>query len=130
MIDTHQALNMDSKSKVGRLETELQIVTEKLNQTTQNRHEEMQALERKCVEAQQQEEKLTIELEEIKNERNRRVQEYQLQPEKEREAYKSKLQEVEKKAKDAESKRAQLLFQIEKDRANWVLEEEQLRRKQ
>ena len=41
-----------------------------------------------------------------------------------------KLVESEKKAKEAESKRAQLLFSVEKERANWVLEEEQYKRKQ
>jgi hypothetical protein len=38
--------------------------------------------------------------------------------------------DAEKKAKDAESKRAQMLFSIEKERANWQLEEDHLRRKQ
>ena len=37
--------------------------------------------------------------------------------------------EQEKKAKEAESKRATLLFTVEKERANWVLEEDHLRRK-
>ena len=40
-----------------------------------------------------------------------------------------RLVDTERKAKDAESKRANLLFTIEKERANWVLEEDQLKRK-
>ena len=70
-----------------------------------------------------------MELEELRNERNRRVTEYQQQIEKERESFKQRLYESEKKSKDAESKRANLLFTVEKERANWVLEEDQLRRK-
>jgi len=70
-----------------------------------------------------------VELEELRNERNRRVTEYQQQIEKERESFKQRLYESEKKSKDAESKRANLLFTVEKERANWVLEEDQLRRK-
>lgn len=38
--------------------------------------------------------------------------------------------DAEKRAKDAEQKRTQLLFSIEKERANWQLEEDHLRRKQ
>ena len=77
MLDTHQALNTDSKGKVQRLEQELMAATEKLSQINLNRHEDVSLLEKRCIEAQQNEEKLAIELEEVKNERNRRVQEYQ-----------------------------------------------------
>ena len=52
MLDTHQALSVDSKNKVNRLESELQTVTEKLNQATMNRHEDISALEKRFVEAQ------------------------------------------------------------------------------
>lgn len=104
-------------------------MTEKLSQANLNRHEDISLLEKRCIEAQQNEEKLTIELEEVKNERNRRVQEYQQQLEKEKESFKVKMAESEKKAKDSESKRAQLLFSVEKERANWVLEEEQHKRR-
>ena len=66
----------------------------------------------------------------MKSERNRRVTEYQSQIEKEKENYKQRVADAEKKAKEAESRRAQLLFSVEKERANWVLEEDHLRRKQ
>lgn len=65
----------------------------------------------------------------MRNERNRRVFEYQQQIEKERETFKQRLYDSEKKAKETESKRANLLFAVEKERANWVLEEDQLKRK-
>ena len=60
-------------------------MTERLNSTTQNRFEEVGTLEKRYTETQQNEEKLALELEELKNERNRRVAEYQQQIEKERE---------------------------------------------
>lgn len=72
---------------------------------------------------------MALELEEIKSERNRRVTEYQSQIDKEREQFKQRLYDSEKKAKEAESKRATLLFTVEKEKANWVLEEDQLKRK-
>ena len=37
MMETHQALNSDSKGKVRRLESELAAVTEKLSSATMNR---------------------------------------------------------------------------------------------
>jgi len=52
------------------------------------------------------------------------VCEYQDQIEKERETFKNRLFESEKKVKDAEQKRATLLFTVEKERANWVSEED------
>ena len=76
IMETHQALTLDSKNKIKRLETELQTVTERLNNATQNRFEQVGSLEKRYTETQQNEEKLALELEEVKNERNRRVSEY------------------------------------------------------
>ena len=128
-METHQALSVESKNKIKRLEQELQGMTEKLNSATQNRYEEVGTLEKRFTEKQQNEEKLAHELEELKNERNRRVTEYQEQIERERETFKNRLCESEKKAKEAEQKRANLIFTVEKERANWVMEEDQLKRK-
>jgi len=36
-----------------------------------------------------------------------------------KDAYKTRIADAEKKAKEAEAKRTQLLFSIEKERANW-----------
>ena len=52
-------------------------MTERLNSATQYRFEEVGSLEKRFTEKQQNEEKLAIELEELKAERNRRVAEYQ-----------------------------------------------------
>lgn len=129
MMETHQALNVDSKSKIKRLETQLSDVTEKLTSATQNRQEDIGTLEKRLQEMQSSEARLSAELEEVKNERNRRVSEYQSQIDKEKETFKARINEADKKAKDAESRRAALLFSVEKERANWVLEEDHLRRK-
>ena len=50
MMETHQALNVDSKSKIKRLETQLSDVTEKLTVATQNRQEDIGSLEKKLQE--------------------------------------------------------------------------------
>jgi len=77
MMETHQALNGDSKGKVKRLESELAAVTEKLNAATMNRQEDIGQLEKRLMDAQSNEARLASELEEVKHERNRRVAEYQ-----------------------------------------------------
>lgn len=51
-METHQALSIDSKNKIKRLETDLQGITEKLNSTTQNRFEEVGSLEKRFIETQ------------------------------------------------------------------------------
>ena len=128
-METHQAMSLESKNKIKRLEQELNNVSERLTNTTQNRYEEVGSLEKRFTEKQQNEEKLALELEEIKNERNRRVAEYQEQIDRERDSFKLRLYDSEKKAKEAEQKRAALIFTVEKERANWVMEEDQLKRK-
>jgi predicted nucleic acid-binding Zn-ribbon protein len=60
----------------------------------------------------------------------RKVEDLQIQLQKDKDAFRARLADAEKKAKDAESKRAQMLFSIEKERANWQLEEDHFRRKQ
>jgi F0F1-type ATP synthase membrane subunit b/b' len=70
---------------------------------------------------------LQVELEEVTNERNRRIAEFQKQLEKEKSNYRGRLAEAERRTKEAEQKRAQLRITMEKERANWRLEADQLR---
>ena len=88
LMETHQALSGDSKGKIKRLEAENQALTAKIQQALSSRHEDVGALEKQYVEAQASAERLTMELEEIKSERNRRVTEFQAQIDKERENFK------------------------------------------
>jgi FtsZ-binding cell division protein ZapB len=84
------------------------------------------SLEKKVIELAENEKRLLMELEEVKNERDRRVQDYQRQLDKDKEAYRQKLNEYEQKAKESESRRASLMFEYEKERAKWQLEKENL----
>ena len=70
--------------------------------------------------------RLQRELEEIKAERDRKLGEGQRTGDRERELLKAKLQETEVKAKDAEARRAGLLFEQEKERARWALEKDHI----
>lgn len=68
------------------------------------------------------EKKLQDEVDSLKQERDRKIFENQAVLDKEKELYKAKLNDVEKKLKEAEQKKSQLLFEFEKDRARWTLE--------
>ena len=83
-------------------------------------------LEKKVIEFNENEKRLLNELEEVKAERDRRVMDYQRQVEKDKEAYRQKLNEYEQKAKESESRRASLMFEYEKERAKWQLEKDNL----
>ena len=72
------------------------------------------------------ERRLQSDIEEIKQERDRRMQEFQKQFDKEKENYRQKLQEYEQKAKESENRRAALMFEFEKERAKWQLERDSL----
>lgn len=63
------------------------------------------------------EKKLQDEVDSLKQERDRKIFENQAVLDKEKELYKAKLNDVEKKLKEAEQKKSQLLFEFEKDRA-------------
>jgi len=65
-------------------------------------------------------------LDDLKVDRDRRIQEIQRTQEKDREKLHNKINDVESRAKEADQKRAQMLFDIEKDKAMWVLEKDHI----
>ena len=68
-------------------------------------------------------------MDEVKFERDRRIQDYQKQIDKDKENYRNKLTDYEQKAKDSENKRSQLMFEFEKERAKWQLEKDNIQNK-
>ena len=61
-------------------------------------------------------------MDDLKVDRDRRIQDLQRTYEKEREQIRGKINEIENRAKEAEHKRSQMVFDNEKDKAMWVLE--------
>jgi predicted nucleic acid-binding Zn-ribbon protein len=82
------------------------------------------SMEKKVQELQEVESKLNKEIDELKQERDRRIVDNQRALEKERETFKSKMQEIEQKCKDLENKRSTQIFEFEKERAKWGLEKD------
>lgn len=65
-------------------------------------------------------------MDDLKVDRDRRIQEIQRTYEKDREKLHNKINDVESRAKEADQKRAQMVFDIEKDKAMWVLEKDHI----
>lgn len=65
-------------------------------------------------------------MDDLKVDRDRRIQEIQRTHEKDREKLQNKINDVESRAKEADQKRAQMVFDIEKDKAMWVLEKDHI----
>lgn len=129
ITEANQTLIAEQLAKIKRLEAELAGLQEKLQFESRGKFDETNQLERKLLEALEHERRISIELTEVKAERQKRVQEYQKQLNTEKDNFKIKLAEADRKAKDAEAKRGQLFFQYEKERANWLVDEESYKRR-
>ena len=106
------------------------MANEKLSSNHRNKFDEVGQLQKQLSETKQSEMRLQSAYTELQNETNKRLEELSVQILRDKEGFKARLVETEKKAKEAEQRRTQLLFSIEKERANWQLEEDHLRRKQ
>ena len=82
----------------------------------------MASLQKKVAELIDVEGRMQIEIEELKGERDRRMAEWQRNQEREREAQKAKINEIESKCKELESKRSAMLFDFEKEKSKWSFE--------
>ena len=82
----------------------------------------MASLQKKVAELIDVEGRMQIEIEELKGERDRRMTEWQRNQEREREAQKAKMNEIESKCKELESKRSAMLFDFEKEKSKWSFE--------
>jgi len=124
--DSHQHVCNELMQKIKQLEKELKNTTEKLQVEQRTKTSEVSTYEKKVTESVDMLAKITKELDEVKADRDRRVLEYQKLFEKERENYKTKLQEVETKYTEADSKRGVMMMEFEKERAKWSLERDHI----
>ena len=125
MMDTHTNVVNEAQAKVRRLETEVKSMQEKLLMEQRGKQSEQGSLDkRRLNELQDSETRLSQEIEELKQERDRRVQDFHRQLDKEKETYRSRLAEQEIKAKESEKGRNQNMFEHEKERARWQLEKD------
>ena len=80
-------MQSESQSKIKRLESEVKMMNEKLQMDARGKMSEYSSLEKKVIELSENEKRLLNDFEEIKTERDRRIQEYQRQMDKDKEQY-------------------------------------------
>lgn len=124
--DSYQHQIDELSEKKVKLEKELKTVNDKILLDNYGKIGNQNLLEKKVADLMENEKKLLGEIEELKNERDGKVLEFQKRLDKELETTRNKVKEFESKYKESESKKSTLLFEHEKERAKWNLEKDYL----
>ena len=122
----HQKTIENYETRIRKLEKELKTASDKSLLENHGKIGNQLLNEKKMADYMDNEKKLNQEIENIKMERDAKIVEYQKLLDVEREKLKQKIQEIENKYKDSESKRSSLLFEHEKERAKWSLEKDHI----
>ena len=130
MQESHQTQLTDLTDRLRSAEKELRNHREQLELERRGRNMDSGTLEKRVQDLLENEAKLLSELEKIKKDRDRKIDEFQENFLLEKEQLKSKLIEYEKRAKEAEHLRSQQFLENEKERAKWNSERDYLISKQ
>lgn len=125
-MDNNQRLHSELTEKVKYLEKENRQLQNRLQLEQRDKMSDHGAMEKKVAELMDNESKLLKEIDDLKQERDRKIIDNQRNIEKERETLKGRIQEVEQKCKEVENKRSTMIFEFEKERAKWGLERDHL----
>ncbi|KAM3136107.1 hypothetical protein pb186bvf_011729 [Paramecium bursaria] len=115
LTDNHSAITKEYENRITHLENEIKLLHEQLNQNPNQSH-----LIRDLQSKQQ------YDIEQIKIDYETKIEELFIQFTDERQQWRAKLNEVEERYKDSESRRSQMIFEHEKDRAKWAMEKDDL----
>jgi len=124
--ETHATLLQAANEKVKVIERDYRLVREELELERRGRSCDSGSLEKRLQELNESEKRLLGEIELLKKEKERKLQECSDNFSKEKATLRSKLAEIEKRAKEAENQRGQLFLEHEKERAKWALERDHL----
>lgn len=130
MQESHQAQITDLTERLRNAEKELRNHREQLELEKRGRNMDSGTLEKRVQDLLENEAKLLSDIEKIKKDRDRKIDDYHETSLIEKEQLKSKLIEYEKRAKDAEHMRSQQFLDNEKERAKWNSERDYLISKQ
>ena len=130
MQESHQVQLADLTDRLRVAEKELRSHREQLELERRGRNMDSGTLEKRVQDLLENESKLLAEIEKIKKDRDRKIDEFQENFLIEKEQLKSKLIEYEKRAKEAEHLRSQQFLENEKERAKWNSERDYLISKQ
>eukprot|EP01022_Parablepharisma_sp_SALTPOND_P026536 TRINITY_DN64349_c3_g1_i1.p1 TRINITY_DN64349_c3_g1~~TRINITY_DN64349_c3_g1_i1.p1 ORF type:complete len:1293 (-),score=318.68 TRINITY_DN64349_c3_g1_i1:5706-9584(-) len=124
--ETHQQRCQELLTKNKQLEKEVRQLSERAQLDYKGKIAEQGTLEKKVAELADSQERLVAELEAVKAERDRKILDYQKQMEKDKENYKSKLQDTETRLKESETKRSMFLLEHEREKTRWAIEKDHL----
>ena len=119
-----QIATLNSKTKS--LEKELRSTKEELELERRGRSANSGNLEKKLVDLQESETRLTNELELLKRDKEKKIEEISESLNYEKEQLKNKISDLEKRTKEAEHQRGIMFIDHEKDRAKWNMERDHL----
>ncbi len=120
--EQHAKEKTDQMERVRALDKENRALQGRLQIEQRERQAEIAGLQKKVADLMDSEDRLQREIEDLKSERDRRLNEWQRNQEKERDMQKVKLNEIESRCKELETKRSGMLFEIEKERSKWSFE--------
>lgn len=123
-LDHSQKQVTDLNEKCKNLERDNRNLLNKLHLEQRDKMSDHGSMEKKVNDLLENEQRLINEIDELKQERDRRILEHQRALDKDRDSYKAKIQEVEQKSKEVDNKRSTMVFEFEKERAKWGLEKD------
>lgn len=125
--ESHRSVALDLQERINRLERENKSLAEKAQTEGAGRSiATIKALEAKVSDLTNKEQSLNEQLLFYKNDRDQKVIEFQQLLDKEKEAFKKRINEAEMRFKEAENKRNQLMFEHERERTRWNIERDHL----
>ena len=122
MLESHQCLQAEFQNKNKRLEEENKTINQQTAVKTREVEIEKQQLEQRLQEYMKGEACLKNDLDELRADRDKRIKEHMQQVQKDKEMFKQRVAEAEKKAKESDAKRTQMIFDMEKEKARWQME--------
>lgn len=126
LTEVHRQKVLELEERNKKLETDLKGANDKLLVDMTGKMGGQAFLEKKMTEMAETEKRLRSELETVKADRDSKALEYQKVFDKEREVFKGKLNDIEQKFRESESKRSTLVLEHEKQKAKWNLEKDHL----
>ena len=124
LSDNYQRQISDLQEKKAKLEKELKFLNERSLLESYGKIGSQNIIEKKVSDLMENEKKLLGEIDELKNDRDNKIMEFQSKLDLETETLKSKLKELEMKFKDSDNKKNLLMFEHEKEKAKWNLEKD------
>mmetsp|Transcript_19811 Transcript_19811/g.36576 ORF Transcript_19811/g.36576 Transcript_19811/m.36576 type:complete len:1656 (+) Transcript_19811:4704-9671(+) len=126
LTDSYNAELAELKEKNRMVERELRNLREELELERRVRNCDSGTIEKRLIEMQENEQRLHDEIDNLKKDRDRKINEQIEQFQSDKENLRVKLADYEKRTKEAEASKSALFLEHEKEKARWSLEKDHL----